>query len=79
MFDHPHNPQHPTYWHARGRGSCVANPFGARAFLGYKSQDGSMTIPPGSRLQLRYRVVVHPGDAREADLERLHTDYVEGR
>lgn len=79
MFDHPHNPQHPTYWHARGRGSCVANPFGARAFLGDKSQDGSMTIPPGSRLELRYRVVVHPGDAREADLERLYTDYVEGR
>ena len=79
MFDHPHNAQHPTYWHARGRGSCVANPFGARAFLGDKSQDGSMTILAGSRLELRYRVVIHPGDAREADLERVYADYVEGR
>ena len=79
MFDHPANPKHPTYWHARGRGSCVANPFGDRAFLGDESVDGSMTIAEGSQLQLRYRVVIHAGDAREADLERLYTDYVEGR
>jgi hypothetical protein len=79
MFDHPANPKHPTYWHARGRGSCVANPFGDRAFLGDESVDGSMTIAEGSQLQLRYRVVIHAGDAREADLGRLYTDYVEGR
>ncbi len=75
IFDHPENPCHPTYWHARGYGLCAANPFGLRDFLGDEAQDGSMTIPPGGQAVFRYRVVIHQGDAGEADVERLYGEY----
>ena len=32
MFDHPGNPRHPTYWHARDYGLFALNPFGSNAF-----------------------------------------------
>ena len=28
ILDHPQNPGHPTYWHARGYGLFAANPLG---------------------------------------------------
>ena len=34
MLDHPKNPGHPTYWHARGYGLFAANPFGAEGLHG---------------------------------------------
>ena len=79
IFDHPSNPGHPTYWHARAYGLFAANPFGARDFTGDKSQDGSLTIQPGERLRFRYRVVIHPGDVRSANIARLYAQYAAGR
>jgi hypothetical protein len=76
VFDNPGNPRHPTYWHARAYGLLAANPFGARDFTGDKSQDGSMTIEPGKRLHFRYRVVVHQGDARAAEVAGLYRRYI---
>src|SRR5215510_364611 len=61
IFDHPRNPKHPTYWHARGYGLCAANPFGEHDFHGDKTRDGSVTIPRGGSLSFRYRVVIHSG------------------
>ncbi len=29
IFDHPGNPNYPTYWHARGYGLFAANPLGS--------------------------------------------------
>ena len=75
IFDHPENPRHPTYWHARGYGLCAANPFGLHDFLGDDTQDGSMTIPAGEQVVFRYRVVIHQGDAQEADVEGLYGEY----
>jgi hypothetical protein len=78
IMDHPSNPRHPTYWHSRAYGLFAANPFGVRDFTADKSQDGSMTIEPGQRLTFRYRVVIHPGDARSADIAALYARYVAG-
>ena len=32
IFDHPSNPRHPTWWHARHYGLVAANPFGVHDF-----------------------------------------------
>jgi hypothetical protein len=68
IFDNPANPRHPTYWHSRAYGLFAANPFGARDFTGDKSQDGRMTVEPGKTVCFRYRVVIHPGDFRDANI-----------
>ena len=75
IFDHPSNPQHPTYWHARGYGLFAANPFGERDFYNDKRRDGSVTIPAGGTLVLRYRVVIHLGDSREAKIAEAYQRY----
>lgn len=61
IIDHPANPKHPTYWHARNYALCAANPFGEHDFLKDKTRDGSVTIPAGGSMAFRYRVVIHPG------------------
>ncbi|MGI6457498.1 MAG: PmoA family protein [bacterium] len=76
FFDHPDNPNHPTYWHARGYGLCAANPFGIRHFLNDPNRDGSLTIPPYEQLIFRYRVLIHPGDSEEAGIEELYQKYL---
>ena len=75
IFDHPSNPKHPTYWHARGYGLFAANPFGERDFYNDKTRDGSVTIPAGGTLVLRYRVLIHPGGAREAKVAEAYQRY----
>jgi len=68
ILDNPANPRHPVRWHARAYGLFAANPFGLSVFTGDKSQDGSMTIEPGQSLRFRYRIIVHPGDVKSADI-----------
>ena len=41
IFDHPTNPRHPTWWHARDYGLVAANPFGIHDFE--KSRPGPAT------------------------------------
>lgn len=79
IFDHPSNPRHPTWWHARSYGLFAANIFGEREFERDKSKDGSLTLAPGETLRFRYRVVIHPGDVRSAHIARLYEDYAGGR
>lgn len=68
ILDNPENPRHPVRWHARGYGLFAANPFGLAVFTRDKSQDGSMTLDAGQSLRFRYRVIVHPGDVKTADI-----------
>ncbi len=75
IFDHPSNPKHPTYWHSRSYGLFAANIFGERDFYSDKTRDGSVTVEPGGSLRFRYRVVIHPGDTREADIAGLYRQY----
>jgi len=76
ILDNPANPRHPVRWHARGYGLFAANPFGLAVFTGDKSQDGSMTVEPGQSLRFRYRVIIHPGDVKEADIAGLWDKYI---
>ncbi len=79
MFDHPANPRHPTYWHARGYGLFAANPFGVHDFTRGAGGDGSMTLEPGASWRFRYRVVVHPGDVQTAGIAGLYKKYAEAK
>ena len=72
IFDHPENPKHPTYWHVRNYGLFAANQFGEHDYYDDETRDGSVTIQAGEILRFRYRVVIHPGDAREAAVGALY-------
>ncbi len=79
IFDHPANPRHPTYWHARSYGLFAANIFGVHDFENDKTKNGSLTLAPGETLRFRYRVVIHPGDVHSAHIAKLYGDYSSGR
>ena len=77
ILDHPENLHHPTYWHARKYGLLAANPFGLREFLHDRHQDGSYVIPADGSLTLHYRVIIHHGDFRAADVASAYKRYAE--
>ena len=79
IFDHPSNPKHPTYWHARGYGLFAVNPFGERDFHNDPKRDGSLTIAPGGALTFRYRVLIHEGDSAAARIAEAYAQYAAGK
>ncbi len=79
IFDYPSNPKHPTFWHARGYGLFAVNPFGEHDFYNDRSRDGSIALRPGEALTLRYRVLIHHGDAAEAKVAEAYREYAAGR
>jgi hypothetical protein len=66
-------------WHARAYGLFAANPWGLSVFTNDKSQNGATTIEPGQSLRYRYRVIVHPGTVKDADIAGLFTKYIARR
>jgi hypothetical protein len=54
----------------------AANIFGVRDLGNNKNADGSLTLKPGEHLRFRYRVVIHPGSAQEANIGNLYREYV---
>jgi hypothetical protein len=79
ILDNPANPRHPVRWHVRAYGLFAANPFGLSVFTNDKSQNGDVTIEPGKSLRYRYRVIIHPGDAKSADLAAAWTRYTSAK
>lgn len=75
ILDNPSNPRHPTYWHAREYGLFAVNPFGVHDFEDDKSKDGSMKLKPGESVRFRYRVIIHPGDEKDANIQKMYDDY----
>jgi hypothetical protein len=79
IFDNPGNIKHPTYWHTRGYGLFAVNPFGEHDFYNDPKRDGSVTIAAGASLTLRYRVLIHDGDASEAKVAEAYERYAKGK
>jgi hypothetical protein len=79
ILDHPGNPKHPAYWHARDYGLFAANIFGEHDYYADKQRDGSVTVQPGKSIRFRYRVVIHPGDAESAHIAQMWEAYKKGR
>lgn len=79
IFDSPTSFRHPTYWHARGYGLFAVNPFGTREFTSDPNNDGSWTIQQGKSLTLRYRVLIHHGDYKQARVAEAYQQYAAGQ
>ncbi len=76
MFDHPSNPVHPTWWHARQYGLFAANPFGKSNFEGEKDKsEGNFTIKNGETSTWRYRVIIRAGEPDKAAIEEDYQAY----
>ena len=65
LMDHPSNPWSPCRWFTRDYGFISPTPFNWLDDAGWK-------LPAGQSVTLLYRVVVHTGDAKEADLAGLY-------
>jgi hypothetical protein len=76
IFDHPSNPKHPSHWHVRAYGLFAANIFGEHDFYQDPSRDAGITLEPGKSLHFLYRVVIHPGDTKQAKIAKLYDTYV---
>lgn len=72
IFDHPSNPRHPTWWHARDYGLVAANPFGIAEFEHRPAGAGDMTIEPGGAVRFEHRFVFHAGNTEQADVPALY-------
>ncbi len=76
IFDHPGNPRHPTWWHVRDYGLFAANPFGLHYFEGQPPGSGNLTVPPGTSLTFKYRIYLHEGDEKQAEVAGRYAEYV---
>jgi hypothetical protein len=76
MFDNPQNPHFPTYWHARDYGLFSLNPFGQNAF-DENMPENKTKLAKGQKLTLRWRVLIHPGDATAAGVADLYKQYAQ--
>ena len=81
MFDHPSNPQHPTWWHVRSYALFAANPFGKHDFENLKTQPtaGDLTIPAGGSVTFRWRFFFHPGDEKSGRVAERYKEYAAGK
>ncbi len=64
IFDSPHNPWFPSQWFTRDYGFLSPTPF-------FWLDESGFRIKEGDALKLRYRVVIHAGDAAEASIAQL--------
>lgn len=78
IMSHPSNFRHPARWHARTYGLLAANPFGEGDFPQDDSQpkQGPKTLSQGQKLPLRYRVLLHTGDPKQAKIDEAYRKFI---
>ncbi len=76
ILNHPTSFGFPTYWHVRTYGLFAANPFGLSDFTA-GAKKGEYTLPAGETLSLGYRVLLHKGDEKAADVAGAFSKYAE--
>ncbi|MDX9754136.1 MAG: PmoA family protein [bacterium] len=69
IMDSPQNPWHPSPWFSRDYGFFSPTPFN---WL----KEGKLELKKGEDLTLRYRVVVHAGSAKQADIEGWYQSWI---
>jgi len=67
ILDHPENPWAPCPWFTRDYGFISPTPFN---FI-----DKPWQLAAGKSVRLRYRVVLHAGDHKDAALDALHKEW----
>lgn len=75
ILDHPLNLRHPTYWHIRDYGLFTANPFGVSYFTGDPQKKGDYKLTNGSKLEFRYRLIIHKGNAHKGKIKEHFLNY----
>jgi hypothetical protein len=75
ILDHPKNPKFPTFWHSRAYGLFAANRYGEHDFFNDKKRNGGVTYRKGQPVVFRYRVVIHEGDAQQANIAAAFSDW----
>jgi hypothetical protein len=73
ILNHPSSFRAPTTWHVRTYGLFAANPFGWHDFG--REESGAYTLPRGESITLRYRILIHDGDAAAAGLPAAYRAY----
>jgi hypothetical protein len=77
VLNHPSSYGYPTHWHVRDYGLFAANPFGLHDFNGRKGDKGDVTLKPGETLKLRYRVIFHKGNEKDARIAESFQEYAD--
>jgi Methane oxygenase PmoA len=75
ILDHPKNPGHPTYWHARGYGLFAANPLGPKIFTDGKVPAMNFSLDANQSVTFRYRVLILSEIATAAEAESLYKSF----
>jgi hypothetical protein len=89
IFDHPSNLRYPTSWHVRKYGLFGANCFGYSYFREKEynkdlPENGDYTIKKGDTLTFHYRMYIHSGNVKDAQVgeqarnfqEQIKVDWV---
>jgi len=77
ILNHPSSFRHPTRWHVRDYGLFAANPWGTKDFTGGKETGGEHVLPKGESLKLRYRVILHQGDEKQANIAEAYEKFAQ--
>lgn len=77
ILNHPGSFRYPTRWHVRTYGLFAANPWGVKDFTAGKETGGEYTLPKGESLTLRYRVIFHKGDEKQAKIAEAFAKFAE--
>lgn len=82
IFDYPSNLRYPTSWHVRKYGLFGANCFGYSYFREKEynknlPENGNYTIKKGETLTFRYRMYIHSGDVKTAQVSEQARNFQE--
>lgn len=72
IMDHPSNPRHPSWWHARTYGLLAANAVGQHYFEGKPEGAGDLAVESGNRVTFVYRILFHETDTSQAQINRQY-------
>jgi hypothetical protein len=75
ILDHPGNPGHPTYWHARTWGLFAANPLGQKALSGGK-ETLNFALAAGQSARFAYRLLILSRRATPDEIEAEYRTFV---
>ena len=75
IFDHPSNPRHPTWWHARDYGLVAANPFGQHDFEGKPKGTGDMKLNLGEKVTFKYGFLFHLGNPLDSNVAQKYLEW----
>ena len=78
IMNHPSSYGFPSHWHVRTYGLFAANPFGLNDFTGGATK-GGYTLAAGEKLHLRYRVLLHQGDAETGHVADAFAEFAKSK